>query len=82
MTVHQLVTRPAKISAEAVALLEQFLQMAKQGDITAVAVAAVERDGGAVHEASASDQQMLLLGSVTRLLHRMQINADKETNVV
>lgn len=79
MIVHQLVTRPQTISAEVVDLLERYLQLAKQGDIVMVAVAAVEPGGAAVHEASASDQHMLLLGAVTRLLHRMHINADEGT---
>lgn len=82
MTIHQLVTRPAAISAEVVAVLEDYLQMAKRGEITAIAVAAVEPGGTVVHQASASDQQVLLLGAVTRLLHRMQINADEVTDVV
>lgn len=56
--------------------------MAKRGEITAIAVAAVEPGGTVVHQASASDQQVLLLGAVTRLLHRMQINADEVTDVV
>jgi hypothetical protein len=77
MSVHKLITRPAAISAETVELLESFLQMAKKGEITAVALASVQPDGTGVHEATSSDQQLLLLGSVTRLLHRMHINADE-----
>jgi hypothetical protein len=80
VTVHQLVTRPAAISTEVVTILEDYLQMAKQGEITAIAIAAVELSGAAVHQASSSDHQMQLLGAVTRLLHRMHINADEATD--
>lgn len=79
MTIHQLVTRHEEISREVVSILEDYLEMAKQGEITSVAIAAVLSDGAVMHQASTTDQQPILLGAVTRLLHRMNLNADDET---
>lgn len=74
--IHKLVTRQNEISKEAVAILEDYLEMAKCGTINAVAICGVMNDGAVTHQASSTDQQLILLGGVTRLLHRMQLNAD------
>jgi hypothetical protein len=78
----KLVTRPEKISAEAVDMLEHYLQRAKNGEITAVAIVAIEPNGSATHQATSSDHWVALLGAVTRLLHRMQLHADERTRDV
>jgi hypothetical protein len=78
--IHQLVTRGEKISEETLAILEDYLEMAKRGEIVAVAVCAVCPDGTATHQAGANDYQVTLLGAVSRLLHRMQISADSVTS--
>lgn len=73
---HRLVTRREAISAETVQILDKFLQMAKRGEIVSAMIVGLGPDGTAHHEGSASDQQVTMLGAVSRLLHRMQINAD------
>jgi hypothetical protein len=78
--VARLVTRREEISKETVSILEDFLEMAKRGEIVAVAVCAITPDGAATHQASATDHQITLLGGVCRLLHRMHINADNATS--
>ncbi len=78
----ELVTRQQKINQDVVNTLKHYLAMAERGDLICVAIAGVMPDGSGVHEASASDEQVTLLGAVTRLLHRMQINANIATEEV
>ena len=78
--IHRLVTRRETISKETVAVLEDYLEMAKRGEIVAVAVCGVMPDGAVTHQASSTDHQITLLGGVSRLLHRMQMNADSVTS--
>jgi hypothetical protein len=78
--IHQLVTRREEISKEAVSILEDYLEMAKRGEIVALAVCAIAPDGAAMHQASSNDNQVTLLGAVGRLLHRMHIVADSVTS--
>jgi hypothetical protein len=78
--IHQLVTRREEISKETVGILEDYLEMAKRGEIIAVAICAIAPDGAATHQASANDHQITLLGAVGRLLHRMNTNADSVTS--
>jgi hypothetical protein len=78
--VARLVTRSEKISEETVAILEDYLEMAKRGEISAVAVCGLCPDGCVTHQASETDQAMMLIGGVSRLLHRMHMNADKATS--
>jgi hypothetical protein len=79
---HTLVTRKDEISEEAIAILKDYLAMAERGEILAVAVCGAMPNGGVTHQASSTDQQMVLLGGVTRLLHRMNINADTVTGEI
>jgi ribonuclease PH len=78
--IHRLVTRREEISKEAVEILEDYLEMAKRGEIIAVAICAVLSDGGATHQASSTDHQITLLGAVGRLLHRMHVSSDSVTS--
>lgn len=80
MQIHKLVTRQNEISKETIGILEDYLEMAKRGEIIAIAVCGVMSDGAVTHQSSSSDNQMTLLGGVGRLLHRMHINADDETS--
>ncbi len=74
--IHRLVTHQEEISKETVAILEDYLEMAKQGQLIAVAICGLSPDKSATHQASSTDHQITLLGGVARLLHRMHINAD------
>jgi len=75
----KLVTRAETISQETVEILKDYLACAERGELTAVAICALRVDNSAVHQASTTDNQVALLGAVTRLLHRMQLNADITT---
>ena len=74
-----LVTRNQKLSQETVDILRDYLAMAERGDIVAVAICALEPNNSAIHQASSCDNQVLLVGAITRLLHRMHLNADSKT---
>ncbi len=82
MTTIKLITRNEKISQEVIGILRDYLGRAERGELIAIAVCALEPDNTAVHQASSCDNQITLLGAVTRLLHRMQVNADNVTVVI
>lgn len=71
MAVIALETLPARINAEAVAILRDFLALAEKGELTGVAVAATLNTGSSQSQASSSDNFQALLGSVVILQHRM-----------
>lgn len=70
----ELKTRPAEINESVVARIEEILAKAKQGEITAVAIAGVDLDGSISCSWSETDDFGRLLGSVARLLHRINVN--------
>lgn len=64
-------TRGARINAESVAILKEYLAMAEAGEIQAVAVAGVRGDGSTQTQSSSTDHFQTLLGAVAVLQHRM-----------
>lgn len=54
-----------------VALLEETLEMARKGEITAVAIATVQSDGCANGNWAHKADYYALLGSLARLQHRL-----------
>jgi len=77
----RLVTRAQQHNEDTVAILEDFLRMAKSGEIIAVAVVGLEPSGASQSQSSATDKIVTLIGAVSRLLHRMHINADEVVTV-
>lgn len=68
----QLLTLTAEPAGkEIVELLERKLEEAKAGQLSSVAIASVHRDGAVSGDWSAPPSFGLLLGSVTRLGHRL-----------
>jgi hypothetical protein len=65
-------------NSTAVRYLEEALEQARSGDIAAVAIAAVTRDGSSRIFKSTAENAVTLLGSVTRLLHEMNRNLDPD----
>ena len=61
------------VSTDAVKLLERWLIEAKQGQISSLAIAGVNRSGEVNNEWSKAPSLALLIGSVARLSHRMCI---------
>lgn len=67
-------TRRVISQESAVALLEAYLDLAKQGAITSVAIAAVTADRDAAYCYSEPEDELALLGTV-RLLDRLLAKA-------
>jgi hypothetical protein len=53
---------------DVIAKLEEALERAREGRISSVAIATVERDGSVGHAWSKAPSLSLLIGSITRLL--------------
>jgi hypothetical protein len=63
-------------AVDVIATLERALDLARSGELSAVAVAYVFRDGAAGAAWSALPSRPAMLGSVSRLAHRINIEAD------
>lgn len=74
----ELKTRPASINGDVIARLEGILADAREGKIVAVAIAGVERDGTIISSWAESDHFGALLGAISRLQHRININQPVE----
>ena len=74
--VHPIETRRDVINKDVVATIKEALELAEQGKLKAVAIAMVEADGSTTASWSSSDVFGALTGSVARLQHRLQIQAD------
>lgn len=66
----------AVASREAVAVLEEYLEHAKAGHITAVAIAATTTTDSALTVITRSENAILLLGAVHRLAVRLNQGLD------
>lgn len=58
-------------SAEAIKVLEDFLDLAKNGEVVAVAVAAVRFDGATMDGASSAPNLATLVGASAVLHHKL-----------
>lgn len=76
MKLVNLVTRPLEVQTSVVDRLEAALALAKSGELTAVAIAAVENGGGMLRWWSDSDAAGHLIGSVARLQHSLNLEMD------
>jgi hypothetical protein len=72
-------TRKHAIDETVIARLEEGLEAARAGSVTAVAIAYVTPDGSTWCSWSSSDKFTEQLGAVARLQHRMQIRQDEAT---
>ena len=63
-------------SKDAVAVIERVLTEAREGRISSVAIAHVDREGCVTAEWSKPPSVGLLLGAVARLAHRLNLMAD------
>lgn len=57
--------------------LEDWLERAKAGEVSSVAIAIVNRDGSASTEWSDAPSQVLLIGAVSRLQWRLNQELDE-----
>jgi hypothetical protein len=79
MTIPVLIkTRPVKLNEEAIRILHDYLDFAKDGRIAGIAIAAIEPNGSSLTEASETDSFQGLLGAIEILKFRMISNRGKE----
>lgn len=69
-------TRPAEVHESVVERIEEVLARAQKGEIVAIAIAGVNLDGAISCAWSETDDFGKLVGSVSRLLHRLNVNQD------
>ena len=74
MSVIELKTRPREVVDSVVMRLEEALKEAKEGKLSAVAIAAVESEGALITTWSETDDFGRLLGAIARLQHRINVN--------
>lgn len=74
MSIIELKTRPLEVVESVVMRLEEILQDARAGKISAVAIAAVETGGATISVWSQTDNFGALLGAVSRLEYRLNAN--------
>lgn len=59
-----------------VELLEEYLVQAKEGKLSSIAVAAIDREGCSDVGWSRAPSGMLLVGAISRLLYRYNVRLD------
>lgn len=68
---------PEPAAADVIATLEEALTEAREGRLSSVALAIVYRDGAAGASWSALPSRTAMLGAVSRLSHRINLEADQ-----
>jgi hypothetical protein len=63
--------------ADIIDRLEEVLELARKGELSSVAIATVYRDGAPGRSWSTPPSHTLLIGSVARLQHALNIAADE-----
>lgn len=73
----KLVTERNRIKEDVVHQLEKALEMARSGEVVAVAIAMVDKEGRGNYRWSEGDQSTTMVGAVTRLLHALNLTLDE-----
>ena len=68
-----------EVNAELVKKLEEILSMAKSGELTGGAFAAPCRDGSAISAYVPTENRLLEIAALSRLLHRLHLAMDGGT---
>ena len=68
---------PEPPAPDLIATLERALEQARAGDLSSVALAFVHRDGAVSAEWSTLPSRPAMLGSISRLAHRINLDADE-----
>lgn len=71
-------TFTAEVQAAVIDLLEEYLALAKSGDIKSVAIAAINKDNGSSIGASKNNNSLAMLGAVSMLLYNIQQAYDEK----
>lgn len=70
-----------RVNADCVQTIEDLLVMAKDGRLQDIAACGVTSDGATITSISASENAVLRLAAITRLLHRQQVSIDAASTV-
>lgn len=62
---------------DVIATLERALRQARDGELSSVALAFVHRDGAVSAEWSSLPSRPAMLGSISRLAHKINLDADE-----
>ena len=76
----KLVTERDRIKEDVVNQLEKTLEMARNGEIIAVAIAMVDKEGRGNYRWSEGDMATTMVGAVQRMQHMLNITIDEDVN--
>lgn len=76
----KLVPERERIRQDVIDSLEKTLEMARNGEITAVAIAMVDKEGRGNYRWSEGDQATTMVGAVQRMQHRLNLAVDENVN--
>ena len=74
-SLHLLYSEP--LGTDVVERLEEVLEKARAGEISSVAIAVVDRTGTTRHNYSGMPSLALMLGSISRLAHALNLKQDR-----
>lgn len=67
---------PEPLGEGIISRLEECLELAREGRLSSIAIALVYRDGAAGHRWSELPNRVTMLGSISRLAHKINRQAD------
>ena len=76
----KLVTERDRIKEDVVHQLEKALEMARSGEVVAVAIAMVDKEGRGNYRWSDGDMATTMVGAVQRMQHMLNLAVDENVN--
>ena len=76
----KLVTERDRIKEDVVKQLEKALELAREGNIVAVAIAMVDKEGRGNYRWSEGDMATTMVGAVQRMQHMLNLAVDENVN--
>lgn len=76
----KLVTERDRIKEDVVHQLEKALEMAREGNVVAVAIAMVDKEGRGNYRWSEGDMATTMVGAVQRMQHMLNLAVDENVN--
>ncbi len=76
----KLVTERDRIKEDVVNQLEKALEMARSGEVVAVAIAMVDKEGRGNYRWSEGDMATTMVGAVQRMQHMLNLAVDENVN--
>lgn len=76
----KLVTERDRIKEDVVKQLEKALELAREGNIVAVAIAMIDREGRGNYRWSEGDMATTMVGAVQRMQHMLNLAVDENVN--